>query len=216
MSDLLRLTEDDIEQILAQVQETPATPAALSLRPEEMPAVDEPPAVPPGRHLRLTAEDLLAAPPQRDNAPNLLQLETLMFGLLNSARQQHLPRWLGSPQLRWDEDLAAVARGHALDMLKRRYVEHTSPDGVTMAQRLEQYGVQFVACGENIGVVYGAASHSDAGIYEIHRAFMNQPRRLANHRGNLLNPIWTHVGIGVAYDESGALLLTQNFIARLS
>ncbi len=70
-----------------------------------------------------------------------------------------------------------------------------------------------MACGENIGVVYGAASHSDQGIYEIHKAFMNQPRRLTNHRGNLLNPIWSHVGIGVAYDPSGTLILTQNFIA---
>jgi uncharacterized protein YkwD len=215
MSERLKLTEADIEQVLAQVRETPPTPAVISIGLEDIPAGAPPPA-PSGHRLRITADDLGAVPPQRTNTPNLVELETLMFGLVNSARQQHLPRWLGSPNLRWDEDLAAVARGHSLDMLKRRYVEHTSPDGVNVARRLADYGIAYVACGENIGVVYGAASHSDQGVYEIYHAFMNQPRRPTNHRGNLLNPIWTHVGIGVAYDESGSLLLTQNFIAKMN
>ena len=47
--------------------------------------------------------------------------------------------------------------------------------------------------------VYGPASHGERGVIEVQTAFMNQPRRLANHRGNILNPVWTHVGIGVAY-----------------
>lgn len=216
MSERLKLTEEDIEQVLAQVQAAPPTPAVISIGRED---IQESTAVAAPRRehgLRISADDLLAVVPQRTNAPNLIELETLMFGLVNSARQQNLPRWLGSPNLRWDEDLAAVARGHSLDMLKRGYVEHTSPDGVGVARRLDQYGVRYMACGENIGVVYGAASHSDQGIYEIYHAFMNQPRRLTNHRGNLLNPIWSHVGIGVAYAESGSLVLTQNFIAKLS
>ena len=43
-----------------------------------------------------------------------------------------------------------------------------------------------------------------------------QPRRLANHRGNLLNPIWTHVGIGIARDPNGTLFMTQNFVTALA
>jgi uncharacterized protein YkwD len=100
-------------------------------------------------------------------------------------------------------------------MLRRGYVDHTSPEGVKVAKRIDQSHIAYVACGENIGIVYGAASHSEQGVYEIHNAFMNQPRRLTNHRGNLLNPIWTHVGIGAAYDESGSLFITQNFISKL-
>ena len=45
---------------------------------------------------------------------------------------------------------------------------------------------------------------------------MNQPRRLTNHRANILNPVWTHVGIGVAYAPEGQLIVTQNFIATLT
>lgn len=216
MSDRLKLTEEDIERVLQEVRDAPPTPAVIQIRVEDVPLA------PPGaeasqRHpspvLKVTEADLSPIPPQAAVEPNLTELETLMFGLVNSARQAHLPRWLGSPNLRWHNGLAAVARGHSADMLKRQYIEHTSPEGVKVAQRIERYGIGYMACGENIGVVYGAASHSDQGVYEIHKAFMNQPRRLTNHRGNLLNPIWSHVGIGAAYDATGSLILTQNFIA---
>ena len=214
MSDRLKLTEEEIDRVLQQVQKVPPTPAVLSISVEEV--VDEMPLE--GQRtssvLKVTEADLLPARPQSAADLNLTELETLMFGLVNSARQAHLPRWLGGPNLRWHEKLAQVARGHAVDMIKRQYVEHTSLEGVKVAQRIERQGIRYVACGENIGVVYGAASHSDQGIYAIHKAFMNQPRRLTNHRGNLLNPIWSHVGIGVAYDPSGSLIVTQNFIAQ--
>jgi uncharacterized protein YkwD len=216
MSDRLKLTEEDIERFLQEVQETPPTPAVIQIS-----SADVPPAAPEAARrswpqsplLRVTEADLAPVPPQPQGVPNLTELETLMFGLVNSARQAHLPSWLGSPNLRWHDGLAAVARGHSADMLKRQYVSHTSPEGVTVAQRIERHGIRYIACGENIGVVYGVASHSDEGVYEVHKAFMNQPRRLTNHRGNLLNPLWSHVGIGAAYDENGSLILTQNFIA---
>jgi uncharacterized protein YkwD len=214
MSDRLKLTEEDIERVLQKVQEVPPTPAIIQISVEDMPP--EPPA---GQQrsspvLRVTEADLSPVPPQVVGEPNLTELETLMFGLVNSARQSHLPRWLGGPNLRWHDGLAAVARGHSADMLKRQYVEHTTPEGVKVAQRIERQGIRYVACGENIGIVYGAASHSEQGIYEIHKAFMNQPRRMTNHRGNLLNPIWSHIGIGAAYDSSGSLVVTQNFVAQ--
>jgi uncharacterized protein YkwD len=216
MSDRLKLTEEDIERVLQEVQEVPPTPAVIRI------SIDDVPPTPPeaavrqmhqSSVLKVTEADLTPVPPQPYGEPNLTELETLMFGLVNSARQAHLPNWLGSPNLRWHDGLAAVARGHSADMLKRQYVDHTSPEGIKVSQRIERHGISYIACGENIGVVYGAASHSDQGVYEIHKAFMNQPRRLTNHRGNLLNPIWSHVGIGAAYDVNGSLILTQNFIA---
>ncbi len=216
MSDRLKLTEEDIERVLREVQEVPPTPAVIQISIEDMPPTMPEPAAPHGQSssvLKVTEADLTPVPAQPFGDPNLTELETLMFGLVNSARQAQLPRWLGSPNLRWHDGLAAVARGHSADMLKRQYVEHTSPEGVKVARRIERQGIGYIACGENIGVVYGAASHSDQGVYAVHKAFMDQPRRLTNHRGNLLNPIWSHVGIGAAYDGSGTLILTQNFIA---
>ncbi len=214
MSDRLKLTEEEIDRVLEQVQETPPTPEVLSISLDELAEEVQPPSPRTSAILKVTESDLSPVGPQSATDLNLTELETLMFGLVNSARQTHLPRWLGGPNLRWHDGLAQVARGHSADMIKRHYVEHTSPEGVKVAQRMERQGIGYLACGENIGVVYGAASHSDQGIIEIHKAFMNQPRRLTNHRGNLLNPIWSHVGIGVAYDPAGSLIVTQNFIAQ--
>ena len=214
MVERLKLTAEDIARVREQTRTVPPAPPVLAILPADLPAEERPSPV-VGASLRITAVDLAAVPPQKSTAPELGELEMLMFGLVNSARQAHLPRWLGNPHLRWNDDLAAVARGHSLDMLKRHYVDHTSPEGVKVGRRIEQSGIRYMACGENIGVVYGVASHSSQGIYDIHNAFMNQPRRLTNHRGNLLNPIWTDVGIGVAYDAGGALFVTQNFIATL-
>ncbi len=214
MSDRLILTEEDIERVLQQVREIPPTPAVIRISMDDVPGEAPVNQQPTSHVMRVTQADLSPAPPQPATDLNLTELETLMFGLVNSARNAHLPRWLGGPNLRWHDGLAEVARGHSADMIKRQYVEHTSLEGVKVAQRIERNSIRYAACGENIGVVYGAASHSDQGIYEIHKAFMNQPRRLTNHRGNLLNPIWSHVGIGVAYDPGGTLIVTQNFIAK--
>jgi uncharacterized protein YkwD len=213
MNERLKLTEEDIEHVLHQVRDNPPAPDVIRIGSTDV----LPPAPRVSASLiRITEDDLKVTPPLSHNSPNLVELETLMFGLVNSARQAHLPKWLGSPNLRWHEGLASVARGHSLDMLRRGYVDHTSPEGVKVAGRIDHNNIAYVACGENIGIVYGAASHSEQGVYEIHNAFMNQPRRLTNHRGNLLNPIWTHVGIGAAYDESGSLFVTQNFISKLA
>ena len=136
-----------------------------------------------------------------------------MYQLVNDTRRAHLPAFLGTAQLTWNDGLAAVARTHSADMMRRQYVSHISPEGVTAAQRIENYRIRYVACGENIGIVYGESAHTTQAIHDIHNAFMNQPRSLTNHRGNLLNPVWTHIGIGVAYNEDGSLVATQNFIS---
>jgi len=214
MSDRLKLTKEDIDRVLQQVQEVPPTPGVIRLSADDISGEPPPTRQAGSSILRVTQADLSPARPQAGTDLNLTELETLMFGLVNSARQAHLPRWLGSPNLRWHDGLAEVARGHSVDMIQRQYVEHTSLEGVKVSQRIERNHIRYAACGENIGVVYGAASHNEQGIYEIHKAFMNQPRRLTNHRGNLLNPIWSYVGIGVAYDPSGTLIVTQNFIAQ--
>lgn len=213
MDDRIKLTQEDIERAQEQARAAPVTPEVVTIQADDLPPDATTRAQYVAAPLKITVEDLAAVSPQANTTADLEALEQLMFNLVNAARQTHLPRWLGTSRLRWHPDLAAVARGHSADMLQRQYVEHTSPEGRTVGQRLAQYGIGYIACGENIGVVYGSTSHGQQGIHDIHGAFMNQPRRLANHRGNLLNPIWTHVGIGIAHHPSGALVATQNFIS---
>ncbi|MFN2222114.1 MAG: CAP domain-containing protein [Chloroflexota bacterium] len=209
--DWLQLTEEDIDRAHMLTRRNPPAPDVLTITSDDIPAA-EPPAA--GQAvISITADDLAPQAPLSDTSEELRQLEYHMFQLLNGARREHLPRWLGTAHLTWHDGLAAVARGHSLDMLRRQYVAHVSPEGVTVAQRIEGSRIAYVACGENIGVFYGEAAGSQAAIDEIHQAFMNQPRSLTNHRGNILNPVWTHVGIGIAYNPDGSLVVSQNFIS---
>jgi uncharacterized protein YkwD len=216
MEELLKLTADDIARYDAEARAVSPTPPLLTLHSAELSAVD-----PPGptgtqrgsRRLAITAEDLAAVP---EDVP-VAELERLMYDLVCQVRERQLPRWIGRARLHWHPTLAIVARHHSADMLRRRYVSHHSLEGLSIGKRLEQANLPYLACGENIGVVYGPMSRGTGGVYEIHKAFMNQPARPANHRGNILNPIWTHVGIGVAYGSNGGdqLVVTQNFISTI-
>lgn len=40
---------------------------------------------------------------------------------------------------------------------------------------------------------------------------MNEPKFQHNHRGNILNPNYTHVGIGIVKAPDGYLYITQDF-----
>jgi uncharacterized protein YkwD len=209
-ADRLRVTAEDIESQGERI----TAPPVLTIRPDEVPETPPPQVAGPRRPLQITPEDIAAFEPAGEEV--VAALERAVFDMVNEARQTHLPRWMGRGPLRLHPALAATARRHSDDMLRRRYVAHATPEGLTVAQRLEQAHISYMACGENIGVVYGPASHGERGLREVQAAFMNQPRRLTNHRGNILNPIWTHVGIGIAYAPEGQLIVTQNFIATFT
>lgn len=214
MDDWIQLTEEDIERARLMAREKPPEPAAITIRRDEISEEASPEAMTlAGEPIRVTADDLQPAGPQETAAGDIQRLEQLMFRLVNATRRHHLPGWVGTAELTWHDELAAVSRQHSADMLRRQYVAHVTPEGVTAARRLQRRGVSYVACGENIGIVYGETAHDEQAVHDIHNAFMNQPRSLTNHRGNLLNPIWTHVGIGIAYNPDGALVATQNFIS---
>jgi uncharacterized protein YkwD len=210
--DWLQLTDEDIARAYRLARRRSPTPEVVTVTLDDLP-VEAPPLVTAPDVLTITQDDLRPGEPQGTTTADLEELEKLMFDLTNRARGQHLPAWIGTATLLWHDGLAAVARGHSADMLRRQYVAHVSPEGMTAARRIDNYGLSYVACGENIGVVYGQAAHTSQAVHDIHNAFMNQPRSLTNHRGNVLNPIWTHIGIGIAYNPGGSLVATQKFIS---
>ena len=214
MDEWIQLTEEDVERARRLAPEASPEPDVITITPEEL--SEEAPTdrvMLAGEPITVTADDLEPAGPQETAAADIQRLEQLMFRLVNATRQHHLPGWVGTAELTWHGGLAAVSRQHSADMLRRQYVAHVTPEGVTAAQRLQRRGVSYVACGENIGIVYGETAHTEQAVHDIHNAFMNQPRSLTNHRGNLLNPIWTHLGVGIAYNPDGALVATQSFIS---
>jgi uncharacterized protein YkwD len=213
MDDWLQLTEEDIARAEKLVRQQSPTPDIITIRQNDIPmessvARQSRPAV-----LPITYDDLTPTHSQATTTAELEALERLMYDLVNNVRQSHLPGFVGTAKLTWNNGLATVARTHSADMMRRQYVAHITPEGITAARRIENYRIRYVACGENIGIVYGESAHTTQAVHDIHNAFMNQPRSMTNHRGNILNPVWTHIGIGIAYNEDGSLVATQNFIS---
>jgi uncharacterized protein YkwD len=213
MEDWLQLTEEDIARAQQLARRQPPTPDVITITQDDIPRETPTPTRTTSAAIKITYDDLRPNRPQDTTTAELETLETLMFNLVNTARQSYLPSIIGTAKLTWHDGLAAVARGHSADMMRRQYVAHVTPEGITAARRIENHHIRYVACGENIGIVYGEAAHTAQAIHDIQNAFMNQPRSMTNHRGNILNPVWTHIGIGVAYNEDGSLVATQNFIS---
>jgi hypothetical protein len=97
--------------------------------------------------------------------------------------------------------LAEVARAHSADMGAREFFDHTNPDGQSPWDRMTEAEVQgWEFAGENIAYGYDSAQ----GVQE---AWMDSP----GHRANILEPGFTHVGVGAVADEEGVLYWTQLF-----
>ena len=104
--------------------------------------------------------------------------------------------------LRFDPELARIAGEHVADMLSSGYVGHTSPTQGSASERVTRAGIHTSLVLENIGRGYSLA--------EVHAGLMQSP----GHRGNLLHPDATDVGIAVAVTkESGhsVYLVTELF-----
>src|SRR5690606_32042665 len=73
----------------------------------------------------------------------------------------------------WDDDLARAARLHSLDMARQNYFDHTSLDGRTPWQRMEDAGYTGFGVGENIAVGSETAA-------EVMASWMSSPGHCRN------------------------------------
>lgn len=119
-----------------------------------------------------------------------------MADLVNQARAA-----AGLRPLSVDARLADTARRKSQDMVSRGYFGHTSP---TFGQPWDMWkaaGIPFFLGGENL-----------AGAPTVEIAFtnlMNSP----GHRANILNPNYTHMGIGVVAGGPYGKMFTQHFVS---
>ena len=102
-----------------------------------------------------------------------------VLALINIEREER-----GLPRLIMDEKLAQAARAHAVDMSRRGYFAHTSPNGIGMSSRLRRAGASYTTAGENI------ARGQDSASSVVH-AWMNSQ----GHRRNILHSRYRKVGI---------------------
>jgi uncharacterized protein YkwD len=143
-------------------------------------------------------------PQQSFDANRMADLEKQMWLLVNQDRSnpETFAQTGGRAQpLKWNESLAAVARAHSRNMVEQRFFSHVGSDGRTYQMRIDEAGIPWLAAGENIAkwdTVRGAEA-----------TFMDN----LNHRYNILNALYTDVGIGIVQGPDGNLYITQDFVA---
>ena len=120
--------------------------------------------------------------------------EQEVLDLVNEARRSS-----GLGELTCDDALARAARGHSQDMCDQGYFSHTSRDGRSFTDRLDEAGASYGAAGENIA--WGQRTPS-----EVHSAWMGS----SGHRANILGSQYGRIGIGHV-DCGGSPYWTQNF-----
>lgn len=99
-----------------------------------------------------------------------------------------------------DLRLAAVGRAKANDLKANNYFDHTSPTYGSPWAMMQQVGLTVGWAGENI-----SGNKSVAGSMA---ALMLSP----GHRANILDPRFTHVGVGIAYGSAYGNLYVQEFL----
>lgn len=105
--------------------------------------------------------------------------------------------------LKWDPRLAQAALAHSEDMAMHHYFSHYAPNGDSPVERVTRLGVQWRSIGENIA--------KNFTVDRAEAAFMNEPRFVPNHRGNILNPKFNSIGVGIVRGADGMIYVTQDF-----
>jgi len=123
-----------------------------------------------------------------------------VFAEINQQRRNN-----GLRDLIWREDIARVARLHSSNMGGREFFSHEDPVEGDLKQRLTKFGVNdWASAGENI--------FKESGVYNPARQAVEGWMNSQHHRENILNPAFTHTGIGVAFGHDHFLYFTQDFI----
>lgn len=104
--------------------------------------------------------------------------------------------------LTWDGNLASVAQVKAKDMVDNSYFDHNSPTYGSPFEMMKKYGITYRAAGENLA---GSSS-----VERAHVGLMNSE----GHRKNILNPNFTHIGIGVEKSSRYGYVYVQMFIGK--
>lgn len=109
--------------------------------------------------------------------------------LVNAERRQ---RGLGA--LRASRPLARAAATHAVDMVRRDYFSHLTPEGAAVEERVRQSGFLHGAHDWGLGEAIGYASRDRRAAARLVAGFMDS----ATHRKLLMEPAFDRIGIGVA------------------
>lgn len=97
-----------------------------------------------------------------------------------------------------NKTLSTVAEIRANDMAYRGYFSHTTPEGLTFKNYLVLY--PYKIAGENLAI-------NLTDTETLQTTWMNSPK----HKENIVNPLYTEMGIGIATDANGRVFVVEIF-----
>lgn len=131
------------------------------------------------------------------------EVEAAVFEYVNAVRVDE-----GLTPLIYDADVSAVALAHSKDMFDRSYLDHKNPEGLRPCDRLTQAGITWSHVGETIFYTEGYSPEKIAAM--TIDAWMESP----SHRKVLLNPVYTHSGLGVFRTPCGRFYVTEMYLKK--
>lgn len=105
----------------------------------------------------------------------------------------------GLAPLAYCDHLAKVAFKHTMEQADQNAIYHNSPITGSLEDRLNADCVLYLNAAENVS--------RTSTLISAHQGYMRSP----GHRKNILSPSYTHVGMGVMRNHTGALFTTQVF-----
>ena len=152
---------------------------------------------------------------------NSAEMETAIYERINAYRQQQ-----GQAKLKWDDQLARIARAHSEDMAKNDRYSHVNLAGDDASARARKSGYNCdnplsIGVAENIHLLYGHTTMLYGRPYtwetqeRMIQRFVADWTSSPGHRRNILDPRYGKTGIGVAFGTAmgieGGIYVTQKF-----
>jgi uncharacterized protein YkwD len=170
-------------------------------RPVQQPAAHQP--APPARQNDQpgTKAGTVLAAAQREVTPDSVStspaapVQQQVLALVNDNRERG-----GCGDLTLDRRLIEAAYGHAVDMARRGYFAHESPDGEGSSDRMSAAGYRWSRYGENI-------ARGQDSVYEVVNGWMHSPV----HRENIMDCQLRQMGIGLAFAPDRTPYWVQDF-----
>lgn len=173
------------------------TPEQPTPQPEPKPVPEQPAPEPKPEPAPQPEPEPAPEQPAPKPSEDISAQQSKMLELVNAERAK-----AGVKPLTWDANIAKVAYVKAKDMVDNNYFSHTSPTYGSPFDMMKNFGIQYRSAGENL------AGYSS--VEGAHSGLMNSD----GHRKNILNPNFTHIGIGVEKSPRYGYVFVQMFVGR--
>lgn len=136
---------------------------------------------------------------------DLTLIEDKVFHLGNKVRREH-----GVDPLVRNNDLSQIVRYHCWDQIERGYYGHVTPEKKSPGDRVDDAGLGVNTVSENLVKMNQGFVPGD----EIENAQIIVDAWLGSvdHREALLDPEYTHIGVGLYVGEGGSGIIGQLFV----